>query len=76
MSVAISVSYTHLDVYKRQTLNIAKMWRMYQESVSDELKVKESLFRKIFVTNFNISFKSPTTDAVSYTHLDVYKRQL
>lgn len=52
-------------IYLHSTLNIAKMWRMYQESVSDELKVKESLFRKIFVTNFNISFKSPTTDVCS-----------
>lgn len=53
---------TYLD----SNLSIAKMWRMYQETVqTEELKVKEGLFRKIFVSRFNLSFKTPATDVCS-----------
>lgn len=52
-------------IYLDSSLSISKMWNMYEESVVDELKVKESFFRHIFVTRFNISFKSPSTDVCS-----------
>ena len=61
------VSYTHLDVYKRQGL-----WRINKESGKLEPFVAE-------VIKFGV--RSLLTDAqetlytVSYTHLDVYKRQ-
>ena len=57
------VSYTHLDVYKRQTWNFEPIdgtARMYFNA-ADAIE----------------GFDSTTEDvlAVSYTHLDVYKRQ-
>ena len=41
------------------------MWRMYQNSVENELKVKQGLFRSVFVTKFNLSFRAPATDVCS-----------
>lgn len=52
-------------IYLESSLSISKMWNMYQVSVPDDLKVKESFFRHLFVTRFNISFKSPSTDVCS-----------
>lgn len=52
-------------IYLDSSISISKMWSMYQESVPDDLKVKESYFRHLFVTRFNISFKSPSTDVCS-----------
>ncbi|CAF4944300.1 unnamed protein product [Pieris macdunnoughi] len=39
---------------------------MYNENTTDESKVKLSMFRRIFVNNYNIGFKSPATDVCSY----------
>ncbi|KAJ8886059.1 hypothetical protein PR048_012265 [Dryococelus australis] len=55
------ITLIYLDSY----LSIVKMWGIYQASVSDDLKVKDSLFRKVFVTNFNGSSKSTSTDICS-----------
>lgn len=52
-------------VYLDSSLNIKKMWRMYNQKVHGDLKVKESYFRHIFSTLFNISFKAPSTDVCS-----------
>lgn len=52
-------------VYLDSNLSIAKMWRMYQNSVENELKVKQGLFRSVFVTKFNLSFRAPATDVCS-----------
>ena len=55
-----AVSYTHLDVYKRQ--------RQHQNIIFyavDKQPVRE-----------NVTFPMACPIAVSYTHLDVYKRQL
>lgn len=42
------------------------MWRLYQEKQEDvTLKVKECYFRNIFVNNYNIGFKTPSTDVCS-----------
>ena len=54
------VSYTHLDVYKRQGQGIAFARRVWVCRVSSSLPAPSIL-----------PFASP----VSYTHLDVYKRQ-
>ena len=58
----MSVSYTHLDVYKRQFL--ARLLRVEQDGrfvLEDEGgSEREYLFKEV---------------PVSYTHLDVYKRQ-
>ena len=56
----LAVSYTHLDVYKRQVLvgDLIAVARVVQ------LQHQAAVAR-------NIAFG----DTVSYTHLDVYKRQ-
>ena len=51
--------------YLPSDLNIAKLWRMYNKSVTAKLKVKESYFRFLFKTKFNVGFGSPRTDACS-----------
>ena len=83
----ISVSYTHLDVYKRQQLHyiIADVKRLCDSAAckhpADYLSVlspcpyiasKTDMLCNIFskFIYFGIGF-----GAVSYTHLDVYKRQ-
>ena len=59
VSAWIPVSYTHLDVYKRQILNdvTGDLWKY---GVLDDVK--------------NLAFNASSIP-VSYTHLDVYKRQ-
>jgi hypothetical protein len=52
-------------VYLPSELNITKMWRMYLENRDNDLFVKESYFRKIFVENFNIGFSAPSVDECS-----------
>lgn len=61
-------------VYLSSNLNIKKMWRMYDKETDDEsLKVKDSFFRRIFRTKFNIGFGSPRTDACS-TCISLHER--
>ena len=57
-----SVSYTHLDVYKRQDLDRADR----DPSTVTEARV-EHLKEKVETVKVQMP--------VSYTHLDVYKRQ-
>ena len=65
-----TVSYTHLDVYKRQLQNI-------HEFEADEMVIKEGVDAKLY--QLLLIKKAVGTRlysmAVSYTHLDVYKRQ-
>ena len=58
-----AVSYTHLDVYKRQAL---ERERKIQKAA---LAIKKKYGK-------NAILKAMNLEAVSYTHLDVYKRQL
>ena len=62
--INMSVSYTHLDVYKRQVLD----W-------TDHIK-KLGANAIYFSPVFESDTHGYNTRAVSYTHLDVYKRQL
>ena len=58
----IAVSYTHLDVYKRQVLlRPGKAFIIFRRPLLAEIQKIDGLVDGI--------------DAVSYTHLDVYKRQ-
>ena len=61
-----SVSYTHLDVYKRQNERIAADREKYSRQIKELFEQK------------GLSYVSLAGDylAVSYTHLDVYKRQV
>ena len=65
------VSYTHLDVYKRQAQLVA-------ENIAQQLENRIS-FRRAMKSCMSRTMKSGAlgvkTSAVSYTHLDVYKRQ-
>ena len=94
-----TVSYTHLDVYKRQTLDYMDYayYLKFQQIISKmqgegkSFLYVTSKFEDIFKLSDRISFlskgrisgtylaeevkKDPTKTAVSYTHLDVYKRQ-
>ena len=56
-----SVSYTHLDVYKRQNDGFIKGQEIISKSTLDDL-TKSRIYGDDLVS-------------VSYTHLDVYKRQ-
>ena len=76
----MSVSYTHLDVYKRQ-VPIREQSREFVCSLRDYFeKEKEhggpliSVSQVVNRTAAALSISKNT--AVSYTHLDVYKRQL
>lgn len=44
---------------------IKKLWRAYNNKVDQGLRVKYVFFLRIFNYDFNISFKSPATDACS-----------
>ncbi|KAJ8939776.1 hypothetical protein NQ318_023351 [Aromia moschata] len=46
-------------------LNIKRLAKMYNNSISDVLKVKESYFRHYFNTNYNIGFGTPKSDVCS-----------
>ena len=88
----IAVSYTHLDVYKRQRYNMGALGQPPQsgEEVPRELSYKTGM--KVAHKSFGqgiiidvrddgrnvilkIVFPGKGIKAVSYTHLDVYKRQ-
>ena len=61
-----AVSYTHLDVYKRQvTPLVAETARALMDAGLFNIRNQGVLLRGI----------NDTPKAVSYTHLDVYKRQ-
>ena len=57
-----TVSYTHLDVYKRQ---------LHIRTDYSQFILRINRFR----TFRNVYIQITTRDSVSYTHLDVYKRQ-
>ncbi|KAK9686330.1 hypothetical protein QE152_g37274 [Popillia japonica] len=52
-------------VYLTCDLNIVKLWRMYNNDVDDDCKVKQSYFRNYFCKNYNIGFGSPQSDVCS-----------
>ncbi len=52
-------------VYLPSDLNITKIWKMYIEKDDNDLHVKESYFRKIFVQRLNIGFSAPSVDECS-----------
>ena len=72
-----SVSYTHLDVYKRQLLGLAVLgFFIRQQSLKNKQKILETEQRLNRARmNPHFFFNALTSLPVSYTHLDVYKRQ-
>ncbi|CAH2089032.1 unnamed protein product [Euphydryas editha] len=51
--------------YLPAELSINKLWLMYNNSQTDNLKVKKSYFRNTFNQNYNLGFGSPRTDVCS-----------
>ena len=76
-----SVSYTHLDVYKRQllTFKVGEMVLLKSLNVGrseDNTAVKFfRLYNGSFLLSEQVSKNTYIVTTVSYTHLDVYKRQ-
>ena len=70
-----AVSYTHLDVYKRQLIMIPYIVPLIQnigieiQRAKNMHKFRSIIYFVIALANLGISIP------VSYTHLDVYKRQ-
>ena len=63
------VSYTHLDVYKRQEQGYTFA------VVLDLSKYFDTLNHEILINLLRKNVKDERVVPVSYTHLDVYKRQ-
>ena len=77
---AVSVSYTHLDVYKRQTLmcplaGTAVSVNWPSRLVSIPLEASSTSITVAPMTGSLCVASVTTPFTVSYTHLDVYKRQ-
>ena len=82
------VSYTHLDVYKRQVVIMQGRVHFYEGYPMSDVVLPTRLMgmlgaKKLILTNAaggaNFDFKPGDfmiINAVSYTHLDVYKRQV
>ena len=68
------VSYTHLDVYKRQVPSRTGC-SMSADTIAHLVKNVEYIVG-VKEASGNISHVAETIETVSYTHLDVYKRQL
>ena len=79
---SITVSYTHLDVYKRQLFGSVTS-KEIADILLDQYKIKidkkkivlEDGIKALGVMKIPVKLHAGIT-AVSYTHLDVYKRQL
>lgn len=56
-------------IYLSSELSVAKLRRMYNDSVEIPFRAKKSFFRSVFITNFNIGFQSPSSDACTYCTL-------
>ena len=69
----VSVSYTHLDVYKRQPYEYANG---FVPSNWNGRKYNGDISISSALSNSWNAAALQTFSAVSYTHLDVYKRQL
>ena len=73
-----TVSYTHLDVYKRQVQGRVKhFFSIYKKMVNQD-KTLDQIYDLFAVRILVESVKDcyAALGAVSYTHLDVYKRQV
>ena len=65
------VSYTHLDVYKRQALRKVEEWYVGDGFYSDGPGFAFDYYNSFVLHPMYVE----CLEAVSYTHLDVYKRQ-
>ena len=71
------VSYTHLDVYKRQDQKLADVYAVQDGGATDtQFGAKEFTGTVTASESLDGATQSRVDVAVSYTHLDVYKRQI
>ena len=80
----LTVSYTHLDVYKRQPFTLMK-WGLegvdtWQEWLDKNIKKGDVVGFNGYITSEGLceeiqNLLADRAESVSYTHLDVYKRQ-
>ena len=74
----ITVSYTHLDVYKRQVAGVRIVCAFIDDiyMISDLITQQDDI--KVIEIKMRIQQPAETNSSisVSYTHLDVYKRQV
>ena len=72
----IPVSYTHLDVYKRQELCFLSFDFVEKGFKFLQYALIKAYWREIIEFFIRKRLVAPSLVPVSYTHLDVYKRQL
>ena len=72
-----AVSYTHLDVYKRQKEDKAAVEQAPSilDYLDEESQAHFDAVRRM-LEDLGVAYVIDTNMAVSYTHLDVYKRQV
>ena len=73
--IILTVSYTHLDVYKRQ-VPVDEMVKDMRSLFNPIAKDKKIEFEIVVDKTVPSSIATDKMRAVSYTHLDVYKRQI
>ena len=80
----VAVSYTHLDAYKRQELRYRVLWKRFYKTIAiaarENPRCRMTHCPKRYWENMlemedELRRTPDSLDAVSYTHLDVYKRQ-
>ena len=74
-----SVSYTHLDVYKRQVSTVLVAYENNDDSMTATAKAlngKTKIWGRLPVLVNDKLKAGMGMDSVSYTHLDLYKRQV
>ena len=81
MSASRSVSYTHLVKSVQGDTGHAEaemVTDVYSEIIDEDRRFNAQKMDKEFYSTLNDDTNNPTQDtaAVSYTHLDVYKRQV
>ena len=70
--MGLSVSYTHLDVYKRQGVDRPSYSILLSELIDDARFTSNNT--ELLKSHIR-DMQATTIESVSYTHLDVYKRQ-
>ena len=68
------VSYTHLDVYKRQALDFKMQVSNWLATLGANLDLRSAICRHAIRMALCVA-AGDWIEPVSYTHLDVYKRQ-
>lgn len=52
-------------IYLSCDLSIRKLWTLYNSQASPDMKVAQTMFRRIFTREYNLGFRSPASDACS-----------